>query len=454
MNSHFGYEFGSHYVVGNEDYKENVYQGWDDQRWEEPYAYDQSSWQQPPPMHYEEEPFYDAYQPNGYGESPCDFQEPPPYTYESYPQHEPQPYSQASFHQTPPYDLDSFPPYQPPFEPYEPYMEPPFQYQYSQEPPQYTPPLSYQEEPPSYYEPFFQDNEPSYPPQSSMDEILSLILQGQGEMQRETLEFVATLTKVVSTLASQYLSTQSTPTVTCGESIEKHKERLETPVEIEGCYFVLEQLEEPMIIEEEEEVVEDLGDAEPPWKPRVEKNLSKKSEFDVEEECAQPPRHIPYEDLEEMEQKLSSLGDEDHASNLLGGESFEFEEPSPNEIESDVEVDFSQPPIYDLSDGEELDEIDEQRIGSEEAYEEVEVVKEEHKGVELVRTLEIPLPKPPPSIISFKYFLAEIEGLEQKSDSEVEEGLLMLLDSDLPALKMDFLELQNSKWRDFNCIGK
>ncbi|QHO20173.1 Uroporphyrinogen decarboxylase 1 [Arachis hypogaea] len=52
------------------------------------------------------------------------------------------------------------------------------------------------------------------------------------------------------------------------------------------------------------------------------------------------------------------------------------------------------------------------------------------------------------------YFLAEIEGLEQKSDSEVEEGLLMLLDSDLPALKVDFLELQNLKWRASNCVGK
>ena len=61
MNSHFGYEFGSNYVVGNESFNEDVYQGWDNRRWEEPYAYDESSWQQPPPMHYEEEPFYDAY---------------------------------------------------------------------------------------------------------------------------------------------------------------------------------------------------------------------------------------------------------------------------------------------------------------------------------------------------------------------------------------------------------
>ncbi|KAL4299930.1 hypothetical protein AHAS_Ahas17G0150100 [Arachis hypogaea] len=37
---------------------------------------------------------------------------------------------------------------------------------------------------------------------------------------------------------------------------------------------------------------------------------------------------------------------------------------------------------------------------------------------------------------------------------QAEKGLLMLLDSDLPALKVDFLELQNSKWRALNCIGK
>ena len=54
----------------------------------------------------------------------------------------------------------------------------------------------------------------------------------------------------------------------------------------------------------------------------------------------------------------------------------------------------------------------------------------------------------------FRYFLAEIEGPEQKSDSEAEKGLLMLLDSDLPALEMDFLELQNSNWRALNGVGK
>ena len=55
---------------------------------------------------------------------------------------------------------------------------------------------------------------------------------------------------------------------------------------------------------------------------------------------------------------------------------------------------------------------------------------------------------------NFKYFLAEIEGPEQKSDAEVEEGLQMLLDSDLPALKVNFLELQKPNWCALNFFGK
>ena len=54
----------------------------------------------------------------------------------------------------------------------------------------------------------------------------------------------------------------------------------------------------------------------------------------------------------------------------------------------------------------------------------------------------------------FRYFLAEIEGPEQKSDAEAEKGLLMLLDSDLPALEVDFLELQKIKWCALNYVGK
>ncbi|QHO11540.1 Protein FAR-RED ELONGATED HYPOCOTYL [Arachis hypogaea] len=36
---------------------------------------------------------------------------------------------------------------------------------------------------------------------------------------------------------------------------------------------------------------------------------------------------------------------------------------------------------------------------------------------------------------------------------QAKKGLLMLLDSDLPALKVDFLDLQNSKWCASNCVG-
>ena len=54
----------------------------------------------------------------------------------------------------------------------------------------------------------------------------------------------------------------------------------------------------------------------------------------------------------------------------------------------------------------------------------------------------------------FRYFLAEIEGPEQKSDSEAEKGLQMLWDSDLPALEVDFLELQKPNWRALNGVGK
>ena len=54
MNSHpFGYESGYNYVAGRGDYNDNLHQGWDNQRWEEPQGFDQPSWQQAPPMYYE-----------------------------------------------------------------------------------------------------------------------------------------------------------------------------------------------------------------------------------------------------------------------------------------------------------------------------------------------------------------------------------------------------------------
>ncbi|QHO16249.1 uncharacterized protein DS421_10g302000 [Arachis hypogaea] len=46
------------------------------------------------------------------------------------------------------------------------------------------------------------------------------------------------------------------------------------------------------------------------------------------------------------------------------------------------------------------------------------------------------------------------KGPEQNSDKKVNKGLLMLLESDLPALEMDFMELQNFKWRALNGVEK
>ena len=54
----------------------------------------------------------------------------------------------------------------------------------------------------------------------------------------------------------------------------------------------------------------------------------------------------------------------------------------------------------------------------------------------------------------FRYFLVEIEGPEQKSDSEAEKGLQMLLISNPPVLEVDFLELQKPNWCALNCDGK
>ena len=194
----------------------------------------------------------------------------------------------------------------------------------------------------------------------------------------------------------------------CGESTEERsmKEKLETPMNSEQHDFVLEQLEEALIVEDTEEVVEDLGNAEPLWEHRVEENPSKMIEIDAREESAHLPRHIPYEDLDGIEKELSSLGDEDQASSLSGEESFEHEEPSPVGFESVEEVNFSHPPYYDLSKGKGLDKIFEQRIEIKRSCEEVEVPRNRRTrvGYALSRSLEASLPRLPstPSLESVK----------------------------------------------------
>ncbi|KAL4276090.1 hypothetical protein AHAS_Ahas20G0172400 [Arachis hypogaea] len=395
-------------------------------------------------MHYEEEPFYDAYQSNGYGDSPCDFQEPPPYAYDPYPQHNSQPYSQAPFYQVP--LCDPYPSYNQSSIPYfyghyeqEP-LEPPQPYQdYYHEPPQYSPsPYPYKEEPPSYHEPSLQNDEPSYPPQAPIDDPLTLLLQGQEAMKQDTLEFVTNLTKVVHTLAHQCLNTQGASIATCGTAKEEQsmKERLKTPVGDEKFHFVLEQLEEAIIIEEKEEVVEDLGDVESPRECSLMEHSSKELDIEVEE-GAQPPRHIIVGDLEEVYQEMDSIMDEflstmESSTIGHGVESIkecaqppiplenvgmvyiEIEEYEEVDQEMDLFIDkflskIEPPPIRQeikvLEDNTKL--CDKRgKVEIKEARKEVEIHKEEHKEVDLALSKcgEVSLPESP-SNTTFKWVI-------------------------------------------------
>ncbi|QHO28976.1 uncharacterized protein DS421_7g221290 [Arachis hypogaea] len=55
---------------------------------------------------------------------------------------------------------------------------------------------------------------------------------------------------------------------------------------------------------------------------------------------------------------------------------------------------------------------------------------------------------------NFKYFLAKIEELKQKSDSKTEKALQMLSISDLPKFVRAFLELHKSKFSALNGYRK
>jgi len=150
-------------------------------------------------------------------------------------------------------------------------------------------------------------------------------------------------------------------------------------------------------------VVEDLGDVECKEESQVEEPSSMEFESDVKEDSAQPPRHIVNEELEEMVQTTSPPIYDDSASTY---DPLELDRSFPIELGIDIKEDFTQPPIYDLSDGEELEEIGNEECELEEAWQEVEleepcqVVEAPRRrwtGVEcaLSRSLETPLPKSP-----------------------------------------------------------
>ncbi|KAL4306653.1 hypothetical protein AHAS_Ahas16G0199800 [Arachis hypogaea] len=203
---------------------------------------------------------------------------------------------------------------------------------------------------------------------------------------------------------------QSISTDKCEKSTEEWslKEILEFQHENKEIGYVLQQVEEKVIVEEEE-VVEDLGEVEQEVDSKLE-NTSKPSnvvddfvevvepsstelEDNVEEDNAQPPRHIiNNERLEEVDQEASSTIEDDSMPTNV---SFEIDEPSSLCYEIDDKEDRAQPPTHHLSNEGCIEEVGEQGIDIEDACQEVEVFKDEYKGVELTRSLGPSLLKSP-----------------------------------------------------------
>ena len=171
------------------------------------------------------------------------------------------------------------------------------------------------------------------------------------------------LEQAINQLTSRRSDTQGTPMASCGQSNEERsmKEILETPVNSTEHDFVLEQVEEAGIIEEEE-LVEDLGDAEPPWESQNIEPPSKTVEIDAEE-GVQLPMHITVEDLEEVDQEM------------------------------EIQEEEAQPPMPLESNEKEIElkeSYQEEDVEIEEACKEVVIIREEHKGVELAISLKTP----------------------------------------------------------------
>ncbi|QHN76649.1 uncharacterized protein DS421_19g645740 [Arachis hypogaea] len=207
-------------------------------------------------------------------------------------------------------------------------------------------------------------------------------------------EFMANLTEVMNHVVSLCSNIQDIPIVECGGLIEEHNEKENLELQGEG-----EELRQG--VQQEEEVVEDLEDVECKEESQVEEPFFMEFENDVKEDSAQPPRHNVIEELEEVVQATSFPIYDDSASTC---DPFELDGSFPIELGIDVEVDFSQTSIYNLSDGKEIEDNGEEACELEEAWREVEfeepcqVVETPRRGwtgVEfaLSRSLETPLPK-------------------------------------------------------------
>ncbi|XP_057747448.1 uncharacterized protein LOC130966647 [Arachis stenosperma] len=246
--------------------------------------------EQPPLYHIEQSLHQYAYPNLGYGGFHYDYTPPPLYTYDPYPQHNPQsPYFQTLHHHT----------YTPPYIP-----------------PQDT----FQHESPPTYTTFFPTNEPSllpngeaFSPLAQDHQDLQAFLQEQEEFRRTQGQFVATIAKAVNRLVLLRSSNQNTSLEECEGSTKdwSEEENMEPQGKEEG-------LELEVQLEEEREVCE----------PEERK-----------------------EELKEVDQDEDSII-HDFLSSLINP----LDDPNetiPIEFERDMEVDFSQPPCYDLSDGKE-----------------------------------------------------------------------------------------------------
>ncbi|XP_057719645.1 uncharacterized protein LOC130934072 [Arachis stenosperma] len=175
------------------------------------------------------------------------------------------------------------------------------------------------------------------------------------------------------------------------------KEIPETPMDKAKNEFVLEQIEEAVIVQEEE----------------TKENSVRDVTINAEEDGTQSPRQVVYEESDGIIQEANSLNDDSHKSSSLGNELAsakefsEIEESSPSECEDDAVVDFSQPPIYDSSDEEDIGDFDQDTDTIEDSCKGMEEFTEEHKGVELTEPPETPIKRPLPPNTSFnKNFLA------------------------------------------------
>ncbi|RYQ90256.1 hypothetical protein Ahy_B09g096449 [Arachis hypogaea] len=197
----------------------------------------------------------------------------------------------------------------------------------------------------------------------AMDRLQAIIHQKEQEEAQKNYEAIeANLAKIKANLDSKdSCNKKSISTDECEKSTEERsmKEILESQHEDKEMGYVLQQVESEEIVNEEE-VVESLGKVE--------------QEVDFKLESTSTPSDVVDDFVEVIE--LSSI-----------------------ELEDDVEEGNAQPPKHIMND-EELEE--EEEVEVEEACQEVEVFKEEHKGMELTRPLETSLPKSP-SNITFKW---------------------------------------------------